>query len=284
MSTRVLPLVVALLLLGGCVSRTAGPGAKPAETSEPPEPPNREQVLWADSLCSATSQLTAEQARGEDLVTGPPDDFTPYETDHYLTFVADNVSGLADQFGTLVETSVGFDAADRYATSLADALTGIAPEVTRLAQAAGKVKRIVELIGSVKPEGPDLATLVREDPEFATVHDLAPACTPLAPPSSSAPPEPVPSPENGTDIGSCADGTCEVELTGTVEVQVREFLFQVTVDESTVTMTHDFPNGGSGRTTLGVGGEARISSGDTTVVIHLLGIEPGTAVLKFSTE
>jgi len=299
-STRVLPLAVALLLLGGCVSRTAGPDARPAEPAEPPEPPGQEQVQWVDTLCSATTQLAAEQAQGEDLVSGSRDEIPRFESLRYLLFISSSVDRLVDEFDPLTASRSGFDAADQYAADLAAGLDRVEPEITRLAedrpamvhlpekQLADRAARVAALLGSVELGGGPSA-LAEQDPAFAAAHELGPNCTPPEPRSSTPPKSsssgPPPPAADGSDIGSCADGACEVELTGTTDVQVGNFLLQVTVHESSVSVSHDFGGGGGGIASLGSpGGEASFGNGDTTVVIRLVGIEPDTAVLEFGTE
>lgn len=296
MARRVAPAVVILLLVSGCMTRTAGPDAKPAPptSSTAIEPPDRERVVWTDRLCSATSRLAGEQGSGKELTTSPADEFTLLRARHYLSFVSSSVSRLADEFGSMPES--GIEDADRYVAGMAAELSRVEPEVARLAgdhftangltdaEVRRRVARVVELLGSVKPEGPDLPALVRESPEFAAAYELAPTCQPLTPSSTGAP-APLPKAADGTDLAACADGDCEVDLRGKVEVRVGSFLFDVTVSGGTVTVTHDYGGGGGGQATLsGPDGEASFGSGGEEVTIRLSGIEGDRAVVKFTVE
>ena len=299
MPWRVLPAIVILLLVGGCMTRTAGPDARQAPPTSPAsptaiEPPTREQVVWTDQLCSATTQLANEQASGRELTTGPADSFTFIRARHYLTFVASSVSRLADEFGRMAKSDI--EDVDRYVTGMVAELSRIVPEVTRLAgdrftpdslpdaEVRKRVGRIVELLDSVRPEGADLATLARENPEFAARYELAPSCQPVTP-SSTAAPGPLPRAADGTDLAACADGSCEVALRGKAEVRVGSFLLEVTVSGGTVTVVHDYGGGGGGQATLsGAGSEASFGSGGEEVTIRLSGADGDRAVVEFAVQ
>jgi hypothetical protein len=289
--------VAAILLVAGCgTSRTAGPDAPPPT----PDGPTRDQVVMADGLCITAAQLDSELADGREALEEPADSWGSSSTDYYLTFVGSTVPSLATALRELPDS--GVEAADRYVTSLADEVGRVAPEVERLAgeswevsqlteqERRTRVTQIVELLESIDPEGPDLRTLARETPEFAEFYELAPNCAPLDPPSTSTPPPPPnKSPdeaEDGTDLAACADGDCEVAITGAATVTVGDFAFDLTVAGGEVTMVEDFPGGGSGTSRMGgVGAVTSIrTSGGTTVTMTVTGLHSDTAVLEFATN
>jgi hypothetical protein len=289
--------VATILLVAGCgISRTAGPDAPPPE----PDGPTRDQVLMADGLCLSTAAFDRELADARLVLTSPPDDFPFSDSESFLSSAGSNFATLVT---TLEELPVsGVDAADGYAASLAAELARVLPEIERLAgemwdaysmsevDRIDRVTRIVEQLETVDPEGPDLRTLVRETPEFAEFYELAPNCQPLDPPSTppTSTPRNVPpdEAEDGTDLAACADGDCEVAITGSATVTVGDFTLDVTVAGDEVTTMENFAGGGSGTTVLGgIGGASSFGQvGGETVTMTLTGLHGDTAVVDFSTD
>jgi hypothetical protein len=290
--------VAAILLVAGCgTSRTAGPDAPPPT----PDGPTRDQVLMANGLCASAIGLDRELADARQVLTSTPDDFPFSDAETYLSFAGSDISSLV---ATLEELPVsGVEAADRYAASLAAEIARVLPEIERLAgdtwdaysmseqDRIDRVTRIVEQLETIDPEGPDLRTLVRETPEFEEFYELAPNCEPLdpPPPSSTPPPPPNKSPEeaeDGTDLGACADGDCEVAITGATTVTVGEYALDVSVAGGEVTIVEDFAGGGTGTSTMGgVGAVTSVgTSGGTTVTMTVNGLHGDTAVLRFATN
>lgn len=289
-------MVLVVLVVAGCTTRVAGPDAPPPTR----QGPSREQVLLADGLCSASAHLAAEIAEARALVGGQADQPAGPGSDHYLAFVASDVSGLADRFAALPDSGVA--AVDRHVAHLAAELARIEPEVTRLAgdhwevwqlsepERLDRVRQIVALFDSVDLGGTDPAALAREHPEFGAAHELAPSCEPPAPPSSSTSPTtsaprnvPPAEAKDGTDLAACADGACEVAVTGSATVAVGPFTVEVTVADGAVRTVEDFPGGGSGSSTLGgVGGEVRFGNTDQMVTLRVRGLDGDTAVLEFT--
>ncbi len=278
-------LVAAVLVVAGCTSRVAGPDAPPRE----PDVPTREQVVQADGLCAATARLATEVARARDVLTGStlsgPEVFLP-SADGMLAALLAAVEALPES---------GIAVADRYLARLAAELSRVSPEVepavppTYDAQLA-EVREVADLLASVDP-GPDLPTLARQDDEFAAAYELAPNCRPVTPPSSSPPPtstpRSVPASEaaDGTDLTACADGTCEVAVTGTAQLTVVGYHVTVTVADDTVQTRERFPSGATGQSTLaGVGGEVSFGTTDQMITLEVRGLAGDTAVLAFSTD
>lgn len=269
---RVVVAFALVLLVGGCVARTAGPDAPPPE---PTGAPNRERVVWVDSLCSATTQLETEQATARELGTGPTGEFTEMDVLHYLTFIESTRTSLTDQFESVPE--IGIAEADRFVDGIAADLADIKPEVVQLAshveglppaERRARIGQFADLIGSIHTDGVD--KLVSSNPEIAAAYELAPRC------------EPVPEAEDGADLSACADGACEVRLSGTADVKVSDFQFEVTVADGSVTVVHEF--GGGTATLSAAENEVRFGTNDQIMTVTLSGISGDTAVIKFTKE
>lgn len=295
-----LSVAAAVLLVAGCgTSRTAGPDAAPPTA----DGPTRDQVLMADGLCAAATALDTEVAEAAEIAEPAPGGYTGPSADFYLTFVDSDLEMLAAALEQLPES--GVEAADRYVASFQAEVERIIPEVTGLVgdtweltqltepQRVAIVVQVLELYESIDPEGPDLLTLARENRDFRAFYDLAPRCAPLEPPppSSTPPTSTVPNvppedAEDGTDLAACADGDCEVAITGSATVTVGEYTIDVTVANDEVTTVEEFPGGGSGTTVMGgVGGASSFGvAGGETVTMTLNGLDGDTAVLEFSTD
>ncbi|MDT0310645.1 hypothetical protein RM780_27415 [Streptomyces sp. DSM 44917] len=137
--------------------------------------------------------------------------------------------------------------------------------------------------------------------EAAQPEEAGPAAeTPSEEPEPEAPsPTPGPTPEfsalapedaaDGTDVGACADGACEVAVTAGTTIPFDPGVGGVTiaeVGESRVRLAIAFSGGGSGFTEVGIGPEGgSFGNADTMIVeFAVLGIEDGTAVMRFAPE
>jgi hypothetical protein len=204
--------------------------------------------------------------------------------------------------GVGIETAIveelpesGIEVADRYASSLLAELNRVAPEVDQIVgdtfDLDGKseqerrdiVRRVIDTLESVAPEGPDPHVLARQNREFAPVYDLAPRCLPLAPPPSKPSPRNVPKSEaaDGTDLDACYEGTCEVAIAGTYDVRVGSFVVVVLVADEVRIVDRDDISRASGAIITDVGSTSRIAAGDETLAVTLTGLHEDTAVLKF---
>jgi hypothetical protein len=132
-----------------------------------------------------------------------------------------------------------------------------------------------------------VTSLIRDSREFAVAHDLAPSCEPAEPRTSvstAPPPENVPPAEadDGTNLSACADGTCEVTITGTATVTVVDHTVEVIVENDQVTTTERYAGGGMGTSTTGLGGTVSFGNTAQTITIAVNGLSGATAVLEFS--
>jgi hypothetical protein len=115
--------------------------------------------------------------------------------------------------------------------------------------------------------------------------------TPAAPSTAAAPTPagaPVttggapPTATDGTDVASCRDGSCTVEVRAGTTIAFDESLrvssFRVvSIQGDRISMASEYPSGGSGSTTTGTGGSGQVNG----VGYRVLDVRDGTAVLKF---
>lgn len=289
---RIVVMALAVLVAGGCVSRTAEPDTPP----EPPKPPTHDEVQWTSTLCDTVGELNAKYERGRDILATPANQFTAIDAKLFIDDVPSIVSSYSSRFDSFDDS--GIYVADKYVWDLAAALAGIEPQISELLaghtpyphmmpddEAIALVGPILELLESAQPG--KLSELVKASPKFAAAYELAPGCVPPDPPSSSssAPPPANVAPseaEDGENLQACADGTCEVVITGSATVTVASFTIEATVADDELTTVEHFEGGGQGSGTLGLGGSITIGHGDESLTITLNGIDGDTAVVEFS--
>ncbi|MBN6041363.1 hypothetical protein [Amycolatopsis sp. 195334CR] len=286
-----------VLVAGGCGSAEAPP---PAAAPPPPPPqPTREMVTWADTMCQATDSLTRDQVEFEGLEVDPakPDEFADMHLYSYLSSADMGLESLASQFTGLPPSGVA--AGDQLAKSLGEGLQRILPEVEalvgdRFAMSPrgdftgmyDRARKLNELLDSVKPAGPDLPAVVAADPLLTAAHHLAPRCQPPAPPPPpEVPPGPLPAAKDGTDFGACADGECQILVTGEPKLKVGDNEFTITLSEKSVTLKDYGPQGASGTMRTGVGGKASWGNVNTGKKLELTvtALNAEGAVLDFKT-
>jgi hypothetical protein len=111
--------------------------------------------------------------------------------------------------------------------------------------------------------------------------EAAPTTAPptTAPPTTAAE---LPAAADGTDVRACKDGTCQILVTGAVDVPVRKRVLQLALEDGGLTVTMQSTSGG--RTIAGLGGVGGAMSiggpGTAPMLITLDGIRPGAAVVR----
>ncbi|QFU88146.1 hypothetical protein [Amycolatopsis sp. YIM 10] len=285
-----------VLVAGGCGAQEAPP---PAAAPPPPPPqPTRELVTWADTMCQATDSLTRGQLEFEGLELDPakPDEFADMHLYSYLSSADTGLENLASEFSGLPPSGVA--AGDELAKGLGAGLQRILPEVKALVgdpvtsprgdfgEMYERARKFNELLDSVKPPGPDYPALVAAEPQLAAAHHLAPRCQPPAPPPPpEAPPGPLPAAANGTDFGSCADGECQILVTGEPKVRVGDNEFTITLTEKSVTLKDYGAQGASSTMRTGMGGKASWGNANTGKKLEMTvtAVNAEGAVLDFKT-
>ncbi|MDI5978951.1 hypothetical protein QDK53_22305 [Amycolatopsis magusensis] len=290
-----------VLVASGCAGEEAPPPAAapptPSPVSTQPTQPSPELITWMGELCEATSSLVDEQAEfeGLDVDASRPDTFAEVSLSQFLSGADRPLAQLAGRFTGLPPS--GVPAADELAKSLGAGLERIVPEVQALAGDFGsnfgqefgplhdRARKLDELVDSVKPAGPDLPTLLAAEPRLAAAHDLSPNCRPDAESSTPAPDGPLPPAADGTDFGACADGTCQILVTGESKVKVGDLRFTISVTDETVTLKDSRAGGGSSEMRTGAGGEASWGrAGGQQLMMTVSGLNAEGAVLDFKTQ
>jgi hypothetical protein len=292
---RRLGVVAAVLVVGGCVSRVAGPDATGV-----PDGPTRDKVLMAEGLCVATWQLDSTVVNGKDVLATPPDPTDPaHFTDSYSylsSFDRYTFETMATAVDELPES--GIEAVDRYASGLSAEFTRIQTAVTALVdgdpwdtqqlseeQRRELVGQVVDRLESIAVAGPDLYSLVRQNREFAAVYELAPNCVPFAPPPRDPSPRDIATADaaDGTDLSACEDGTCEVAVTATAELVVGSLTMTIIVAHDEVRIVDRYHGGNTSRVIIAdVGGTGHIAADDDKVTITALGLHGDATVLAFT--
>lgn len=294
-----LTVIAALFWAAGCT--TADPSNQPAPET------TRAHVGWMNTMCTQIQSLEEVKRAPTMDASGTPSfgvdsDFT---ASSYLTSTQSTVDSLVRALSTLPPLSS--PATRRLTDDYLRQLNGIKPELeqlgeanrTRFDQPADQARqastRMSELVNSVATPRPDLATVASADSVLARAYDLAPGCDPRTRQQVAAPPASptaapagaklLPRPANGTDMAACAAGTCEVLVEKPTDITVAGTVFSVDTDVNPVVVSTQYPGGGGGQLSLGVGGSGSFGSARTgqTVTIVVEGVADGAAVVKFST-
>jgi hypothetical protein len=284
------------LAIGGCASdredvgrsaeRAAGASKSDGARSAAA---NQALVKWADHMCEATElfeTMKKESAGAVEEITDPPEDalIAPeFTAMSYLPSTSSSLNEVAQRLADVQPS--GITAADRLHDSLAKEVQRVQPKVTGLTDSSeftspaedsvDRAEHVGKLIESLKTPMPDLAAVVAEEPKLSAAYRRAPKC---------APPEPLPKAADGTDIGACKDGSCEVLVTEQVDVVVGAWKLRVSPMETKVMVRNGGPKGGVGETGLGAGGTGSFgeANGDK-VTVRAVAVDGDGAVLKFST-
>lgn len=106
---------------------------------------------------------------------------------------------------------------------------------------------------------------------------LSPAPTTAAPPTAA----------DGSNIGACFDGTCEISVSRPVTIPLDgrsgfDAVAIETIAPASMSFRVNFRDGTVGRSSTSPGGTVTFSSGAGGTIIKVVGINAGTAVIKMS--
>ncbi|MCP3802927.1 hypothetical protein NLX83_26990 [Allokutzneria sp. A3M-2-11 16] len=249
-----------------------------------PEPSTRAFVMWTDSMCGNAKAVENLPSAMPDV--SPGELFGGIELSTFISSGRSRLGSIAEQAAGLKPT--GVKAADEYRERMLTALKTASAKMPEhknsldafntpaevLKPQAGQV---VEVFGTVRPVAAGLDAAVKTDAGLNAAYDLAPRCTPIGAPA----PPPLPTARNGTDLTSCASGTCQVQVSGRAEISTDERVFVVTVDSGGVSVSS-----GTGVTQMqSVGGAASFGrAGGKTVRFRVLGLTSTAAVLDVTTN
>lgn len=293
--------------LGAALLLVASVGSCAAEPPAPPPGPTRALVVWVDSLCATITsldQMRTSSAGDLEKIAKPPAGGGYLDTpdrlaDSYLRSISSTVERTASAFAT--GPKAGIAAADQLRASYATTVGGIRPEVERLSdffavnnlsaeQKVANTRRVGELVASLQTPQPDLSAVLAAEPALAEAHELAPRCGPdpaeggVTVTASGTTRGPLPVAVDGTNVGACADGTCQILVTGPVDVVVRGVRLDVTFVDGAVTLTQTGSGGSVSESTVGgVGGTILLgSAGGPSLEISIVALNADGAVLYFT--
>ncbi|MET7997163.1 hypothetical protein ABZU76_40425 [Amycolatopsis sp. NPDC005232] len=248
--------------------------------------PTRPLVAWADTMCGAVTATAALKAHKiEDLVITDPRyaRLSGFDLSSFISSAGSGVARLVETLGTV--TPSGIPAADKYHDSLLAALRAVAPKLPSsdsrmpdldfqpVEQLKPQAQQIIGVLATIALPTPDLPTIAAANPVLAHSHDVAPQCRPLGSPPPTLPPA-----ANGTDLGACAGGKCQVLVTGQADITASGMTFTASVTSSGVRILQD-----SGEMSFGVGGSGSFGMAGHMVTVRLSGVLDGKAVLDIST-
>ncbi|RBQ19408.1 hypothetical protein DP939_15945 [Spongiactinospora rosea] len=281
------------LVAGGCSSGAAGGGgsarATPGtSTSAAPKPavPRQASVKWADRMCQVTKLLATMKKNSahevadiadppEDALIGP--DFTAMG---YLSEMSSSLDEVAKKVGEV--RPLGIAPADRLHDDLAKEIERVHLGVTGLNDpgeladpmdgSADRAERVGRLIASLETPRPGLAAVTAAEPELSAAYRLAPGC---------APPKPLPRAADGTNVGACKDGTCEILVKKQTRLVVRGWTLRVSLTEDKATVRNHDADGAVGEISMAAGGRGTFADGNgAEVTIRAVAVNKDGAVLK----
>jgi hypothetical protein len=242
-------------------------------------------------MCAAVASVGG---LGTDPLNEIPDDprfenFQGPVLAQYITTAATEVDQIVDPIAQLPAT--GVKEADQYRSSLLSAAQAALAKLPNeqgqasadldeapVEQLKAQATQVAGVLATVKPQGPDLPTIVGHSTELTAGYNLAPSCTPLAPPSSPSSTAPATA-RNGTDVGACQSGSCQVQVSAPVDIAVGAATFNASVDANRVTIVDS-----TGDIELGDGGDGSFGqAGGKTVHLHVTSLANGTAILDIAT-
>lgn len=244
----------------------------------------RTLLSWMNTMCETTRSLAA-------MRTDPLNDPTLTDPrfarvaditlDQYLRSARETPAQVVKQLKPLPPT--GIKAADDHRANVLAAVEDALPKLPNygynrpplnsapLNELKEQATQVAHILTALKPQPPSLAELAAPTPELATAHGLAPNCEPPASPAA------LPAAANGTNLAACQSGKCQIQVTDTAELSLRDFKFKITVAPSGVTVTHD-----SGLLRLGADSEGSFGKPGTTIKLRLAGHRENTAVLDIT--
>ncbi|MET9557211.1 hypothetical protein [Streptomyces sp. NPDC006645] len=155
-------------------------------------------------------------------------------------------------------------------------LTDPGPHTGTGEDSVGRAERVGELIASLRMPRPDLTALVAQEPKLSAAYRTAPKC---------APPEPLPTAADGTDVGACKDGTCEILVTKQTHLAIGEWKVRASLSETKATVRNNDPGGAVGEVWLTDGGTGSFGEADgRELAFNAVAIDKDGAVLKFRTK
>jgi hypothetical protein len=226
-------------------SFNVAPGCSPVRQFGPVDvaAPTSALVAWSDTMCTATASVAALRTRKlGDLVSDDPRfaQLGGFELANFIGSTGIQVGQLADALAPLAPT--GVKEADAYRTGLLAALQAVVPKLPSTQGQAGadlsfqpadqlkpQAQQVIDTLATITLPSPDLPTAVARSEVLANSYNVAPSCRPL-----DSPPPSLPAAANGTDLGACQAGKCQVQVSGVADVTVGGMRFTVSIGPRSV--------------------------------------------------
>lgn len=252
-------------------SYNLAPACEPASA-----PPERALVTWADTMCDAVKTVNGLRTDPNNLVDDPG-----YAMDELTTHIntAPTLLGqLSQPIGALAPT--GVKEADDFRAAL---LTTVTDATAKLPQGGevstfsrpeleSRATQVATVLAPIKPKTEGFPAVTEKGPALAEAYRLAPNCDP------PGAPKPPLVPANGTDYQVCQTGTCQVRITGRVDITVHDLKVTINVRASNLTITD-----ADSRMTLGDTGAGHFRISGKKIRFHATEMKPTSAVLDIST-
>ncbi|MEU5836740.1 hypothetical protein ABZ820_24125 [Streptomyces diacarni] len=284
-------LVLVLSGCGGADEKAGGAKGESTASAKPASarPPSKKLVKWVGAMCESTTALKNIRKDSTKDVAEIRNAGEGMETADFLAFsyISGASSKVREVEGDLAELAPsGPPAADRLQSAWLKKLGDVGTKLDEVFPTAALddpksgAEDVDKLIQSLTSPEPGLTALTKKDREIAAAHERAEQCAPGWKPDeatqSPAPASsgPLPKAADGKKTGACADGTCEVLVTGTKDIAANGLNLHVIVAKDSVT----FRTGGSVMQLGGSGGVAEF--GDDLTITVVAQNEDG-AVLKF---
>ena len=281
------------LVVSGCSSDTAdddgsagGAASASRSTASKSAEPSRALVKWAGQMCEATElfeTMKTNSAIGVEDISDPPADAliaAELTAMGYLWDTSSSLDQVAEGLDALRPS--GIAAADRLHDNLSKEVARVRPKVTDLTDSSrhtspaedsvDRAERVGKLIASLKVPEPDLAAVAAQDPQLSAAYETAPECAPSGP---------LPKAADGTDVGACKDGACEILVTKKVHLMIGPWKVRVSLTETKATVRNDGSKGGVGEIWLSTGGTGKFGErGGDEFTVKAIAVNKDGAVLK----
>jgi hypothetical protein len=121
-------------------------------------------------------------------------------------------------------------------------------------------------------------------PPAPAPHRTSPSPSANATASASTKPSasPATTAEDGTDYGSCKDGTCQVSVSGPADIPVGRLTLHASVSGNTVSLRVSAPGAETNMTLSGTSGAGRLQVNGETINVRTTSVGDGSAVLDIT--
>ncbi|SEO87905.1 hypothetical protein [Amycolatopsis saalfeldensis] len=265
------------------------PGCSPVRQFGPVDAasPTPALVAWSDTMCTAAASVTSLRAQKLGDIAGDDPRFAGFGGFELGNFIGGAGRQVGQLTGTLAPLApTGVQEADAYRAGLLAALQAVAPKLPQdqqgmadlsfqpVDQLKTQAQQVIDVLATITMPSPDLPAAVAHSKVLANSYDVAPNCRPLG-----SPPLALPAAANGTDLGACQAGKCQVQVSGVADLTVSGIRFTLSIGPASVRVLQD-----TGEIVLSTGGSGKFGTAGHTVSVRVTALLDGKAVLDISTE